>query len=182
MGVEGWWGCVPEMPLYHVCCIPWFCLHFSCSEFLFTNCFCTPSFMFLYSKFYFVFFLCSSAEYAFHIPNTYGTWSGHWFWWQACFPYNTTTPHTLDHQLLCRRSHDLTSPLSTPLKEVNGSVLLPFTNYPLLTPISLTSRIGMSTIINQSWARDNVLASQQQQRDNVIVPQGPVRDQKKIEK
>ena len=93
-------------------------------------------------------FLCSSAENVFHSTNTYGTWSGHWFWLKAFFPYNTTTAPTLDHQLLCRRSHDLTSPLFTPLKEVNGSVLLPFTHYPLLTPISLTYRIEMPTIIN----------------------------------
>ena len=32
---------------------------------------------------------------------------------------------------------------------------------------------------NQSWARDNFLASRQRQQDNVTQPQGPVRDQKK---
>ena len=35
---------------------------------------------------------------------------------------------------------------------------------------------------NQSWARDNFLASRQRQRNYVTEPQGPVRDQKKIQK
>ena len=37
-------------------------------------------------------------------------------------------------------------------------------------------------VTEQSWARDNFLASGQRQRDNVTEPQGPVRDQKKFEK
>ena len=34
----------------------------------------------------------------------------------------------------------------------------------------------------QSWARDNCLASRQRQRNNVTEPKGPVRNQKKFEK
>ena len=162
MGNEGWWGVIKGVDgcwgVMRVCswnafvsCV----LHSLILPSLFM--FWVPIYkLFFHSTFHVpvfkillcVSFLCSSAENVFHIPNTYGTWSGHWFWLKAFFPYNTTTAPTLDHQLLCRRSHDLTSPLFTPLKEVNGSVLLPFTHYPLLTPISLTYRIEMPTIIN----------------------------------